>query len=172
MASSRSAGKQRSAARELLARGRDMGTAAIMFHQAVADRLGLNPTDHKCLGRVHEAGEATAGDLAEWTGLTTGAVTGVIDRLERAGFVRRAEHPTDRRKVVVRVVPERFPEVGRLFASLSEAMTALCARYTEPELRVIIDFLTRSADLFRHETRRLHVGQVSQPATSRRPITE
>ena len=168
MASSRTSGKKQ-AARALLERGRNMGTAAIVFHQAVADRLGLNPTDHKCLGLVHEAGEATAGDLAEWTGLTTGAVTGVIDRLEAAGFVRRAEHPTDRRKVVVRVVSERFPEVGRLFASLGEAMTALSARYSEAELRVIIDFLTRSADLFRHETRRLRVVHDSQPATSRRP---
>jgi DNA-binding MarR family transcriptional regulator len=160
MPSSRSAGKKtatkkRGAARELLERGRDMGTAAIMFHQAVADCLGLNATDHKCLGLVHDAGEATAGDLAEWTGLTTGAVTGIIDRLERAGFVRRAEHPTDRRKVVVRVVPERLPEVGRLFASLGESMSTLGARYSEAELRVIIDFLTLSAELFRHETRRL-----------------
>src|SRR6516165_2248368 len=131
MASSRTSGKKRGAARELLLRGREMGTAAIIFHQAVADCLGLNPMDHKCLGLVHDAGEATAGDLAEWTGLTTGAVTGVIDRLEQAGFVRRADHPTDRRKVVVRVVPERFPEVGRLFASLAEAMTALSGRYSE-----------------------------------------
>src|SRR6516225_8343013 len=79
----------------LLDQGRDVGTAAIMFHQAVADRLGLNPTDHKCLDLVHRAGGATAGDLAEWTGLTTGAITGLIDRLERAGFVRREDHPGD-----------------------------------------------------------------------------
>ena len=157
MASSRTSGKKQ-AARALLERGRNMGTAAIVFHQAVADRLGLNPTDHKCLGLVHEAGEATAGDLAEWTGLTTGAVTGVIDRLEAAGFVRRAEHPTDRRKVVVRVVSERFPEVGRLFASLAEAMTALCGHYSEAELRVIVDYLTRSAELFRRETRLLRAS--------------
>ncbi len=142
-------------ARGILERGREMGTAAIMFHQAVADRLGLNTTDHKCLELVHRAGGATAGDLADWTGLTTGAVTGIIDRLEKAGFVRREEHPTDRRKVVVRVVPERLPEVGRLFTSLAEGMTALCARYTEAELRVIMDHMTRSAELFRHETRRL-----------------
>jgi len=122
--------KKNDSARALLDQGRDVGTAAIMFHQPVADRLGLNPTDHKCLDLVHRAGGATAGDLADWTGLTTGAVTGLIDRLERAGFVRREDHPTDRRKVVVRVVPESLPEVGRLFASLGEGMLALCARYS------------------------------------------
>jgi DNA-binding MarR family transcriptional regulator len=154
MGSSRSRGKKDKAG-ALLEHGRDVGTAAIMFHQAVADRLGLNPTDHKCLDLVHRAGGATAGDLADWTELTTGAVTGVIDRLERAGFVRREEHPGDRRKVVVRVIPERLPEVGRLFASLAEAMTALCGCYSEAELRVIVDYLTRSAELFRRETRLL-----------------
>ena len=158
MASSRTSGKKQ-AARALLERGRNMGTAAIVFHQAVADRLGLNPTDHKCLDLVHRAGGATAGDLADWTELTTGAVTGVIDRLERAGFVRREEHPDDRRKVVVRVIPGRLPEVGRLFASLAEAMTALCGHYSEAELRVIVDYLTRSAELFRRETRLLRPGR-------------
>jgi len=157
MASSRSRGKKQRA-RALLDHGRDVGTAAIMFHQAVADRLGLNPTDHKCLDLVRRAGGATAGDLADWTELTTGAVTGVIDRLERAGFVRREEHPADRRKVVVRVIPERLPEVGRLFTSLGEAMTALCGRYSEAELRVIVDYLSRAADLFRRETRLLRAG--------------
>jgi DNA-binding MarR family transcriptional regulator len=130
-----------------------------MFHQAVADRLGLNPTDHKCLDLVHRAGGATAGDLAEWTGLTTGAITGLIDRLERAGFVRREDHPGDRRKVVVRVVPERLADVARLFRSLSEGMTELCGRYSEAELRVIADYMSRSADLFRQETRRLREGR-------------
>jgi DNA-binding MarR family transcriptional regulator len=157
MASTRIRGKK-DLARALLDQGRHMGTAAIMFHQAVADRLGLNPTDHKCLDLMRGSGGATAGELADWTGLTTGAVTGIIDRLERAGFVRREEHPTDRRKVVVRVIPERLPEVGRLFTSLGEAMTALCGHYSEAELRVIVDYLTRSADLFRRETRLLRAG--------------
>ena len=158
--SSGKAPRKNSTAQALLEQGRDVGTAAIMFHQAVADRLGLNPTDHKCLDLVHRAGGATAGDLADWTGLTTGAVTGLIDRLERAGFVRREDHPTDRRKVVVRVVPERLSDVGRLFHSLGEGMKELSARYSEAQLRVIVDYMSRSAELFRHETRRLRGEQV------------
>src|SRR5262249_43014336 len=72
---------------------RQLSAATIMFHQAVADRLGMNVTDHKCADILERNGPMTAGELAERTGLTTGAITGVIDRLEKAGFVRRAEHP-------------------------------------------------------------------------------
>lgn len=143
--------------------GSDMGTVAMVLHQTIADRLGLNPTDHKCLEILGRAPDPTAGELAEWTGLTTGAVTAVIDRLERAGFVQRQAHPTDRRKVVVRVNPERLQEVQRLFEPLGEAMYALCSEYSEGELETIADYLTRAADLFRHEARRLREGNRPPP---------
>ena len=64
-----------------------------MFHQAIADRLGLNVTDHKCIDLLLMKGPLTAGELAGMTGLTTGAITAVIDRLEKAGFVRREDDP-------------------------------------------------------------------------------
>jgi DNA-binding MarR family transcriptional regulator len=135
--------------------GRDLGTAALVFHQTVADRLGLNPTDHKCLELLHDAADPTAGDLAEWTGLTTGAVTGVIDRLERRGFVRREAHPTDRRKIIIRPIPERFDEVASLFSGLAEKMGRLSAGYSEAELAIVTDHMARSAEIFRSETQRL-----------------
>jgi DNA-binding MarR family transcriptional regulator len=142
--------------------GRDLGTAAIVFHQTIADRLGLNPTDHKCLDLLQRAEDATAGDLADWTGLTTGAVTGVIDRLEQRGFVRREAHPTDRRKVLIRVIPDRFAELHKLFGSFCAGMETLCTRYSARDLKVIADYLSRSADLFRRETQRLQ-GEDSGP---------
>ncbi len=75
---------------------RDLSTETILLHQAIADRLGLNPTDHKCLSLLLDAGEPiTAGELAVRTGLTTGAITGIVDRLERARFVRRERDPND-----------------------------------------------------------------------------
>src|SRR4051812_25029573 len=80
---------------------RQLSAATIMFHQAVADRLGLNVTDHKCVDLLQRNGPLTAGELAQHTGLTTGAITGVIDRLEKAGFVRRAEDANDRRRVII-----------------------------------------------------------------------
>src|SRR5262245_22826573 len=102
-----------------------------MFHQAVADRLGLNPTDHKCADFLWTRGPMTAGELAELTGLTTGAITGVIDRLERGGFVRREDDPGDRRRVVVRAVPKRLRQIGRLFEDVAARMAELSARYTD-----------------------------------------
>src|SRR6516165_10656801 len=103
--------------------GRQLSAATIMFHQAVADRLGLNPTDHKCIDLLALKGLMTAGELADATGLTTGAITGVIDRLEGAGFVRREEDPNDRRRVILRAIPKPYREIARLFESLARAMT-------------------------------------------------
>src|SRR5262245_4409010 len=80
---------------------RQLSTATILFHQAIADRLGLNVTDHKCADILLRTGPVTAGELARQTGLTTGAITGVIDRLEKAGFVRRIRDADDRRRVIV-----------------------------------------------------------------------
>src|SRR5215831_16503044 len=80
---------------------RQLSTATILFHQAIADRLGMNVTDHKCADILLRTGAITAGELSRRTGLTTGAITGVIDRLEKAGFVRRAKDAGDRRRVIV-----------------------------------------------------------------------
>src|SRR5690349_15820511 len=77
--------------------GRRLSTATIMFHQAVADRLGLNLTDHKCVDLLLLNGPLTAGELASLTALTTGAITAALDRLERGGFVKREDDPEDRR---------------------------------------------------------------------------
>src|SRR5215475_10461124 len=110
--------------------GRRLSTATIMFHQALADQLGLHPTDHKCIGLLGSAGSATAGELAEATGLTTGAITGVIDRLEAAGFVRREDDPHDRRRVIIRVVPKRYGDIARLFEPFAAAVFEMGSRYT------------------------------------------
>jgi DNA-binding MarR family transcriptional regulator len=135
--------------------GRQMSTATIMFHQAVADRIGLNPTDHKCADLLFMKGPMTAGELSQLTGLTTGAITGVIDRLEGAGFAQREADPNDRRRVVVRVLPKCHREVGRLFESLAAAVEALCSRYSDRQLTVILDFMNRSREMAHEETLKL-----------------
>src|SRR5690349_14213596 len=89
--------------------GRRMSTRALLFHSAVTERLGLNASDHKCAEFIFNEPGMTAGRLAELTGLSTGAITGVIDRLEHAGFVRRANDPHDRRRVVILPTPETAP---------------------------------------------------------------
>jgi DNA-binding MarR family transcriptional regulator len=104
---------------------------------------------------LHLNGPMTAGELADLTGLTTGAITGVVDRLEAAGFVCREDDPDDRRRVIVRVVPKSLQRVGRLFTSLAAAMVELCGRYTDRELAIILDFMTRSREVARQETLKL-----------------
>ncbi|MGH2460296.1 MAG: MarR family winged helix-turn-helix transcriptional regulator, partial [Chloroflexota bacterium] len=73
--------------------GRELSTAVVLFHEAIAERLGMSATEWKCLDVLGRAGPITARELAEQTGLTTGAITGLVDRLERAGYVRRVPNP-------------------------------------------------------------------------------
>lgn len=126
---------------------RKMGAQSVLLSDLVATRVGLNSTDLECLDLLHLAGAITAGRLAEHTGLTTGATTAVIDRLERAGFVRRRRDPDDRRRVFVEVVPESTDRVMPLYVRLAEAMERLNERYDEEHLAVVVDFLTRSFDV-------------------------
>lgn len=125
---------------------REMSTETIMFHQAVADVLGLHITDHKCLDLLYRYGAMPAGRLAELTGLTTGAVTGVIDRLEKAGYVRRANDPKDRRRTIVE--PTRNKKLEKklegIFAPLGDRMDKLMSSYSDGELAFLLDVLTRA----------------------------
>lgn len=130
----------------LVVAGRQLSTATIMFHQAIADRLGLNVTDHKCMDLLLLNGSLTAGELAGMTGLTTGAITAVIDRLEKGGFVRREDDPRDRRRVIVQVIPKRCRDIERLFEPFGATFGKLCGRYNDEQLAVILDFMIRSRE--------------------------
>jgi DNA-binding MarR family transcriptional regulator len=139
----------------LLDASRQLSTQTVFFHQAVAKYLGLNITDHKCLDLVLGMGRATAGQLAELTGLTTGAITSVINRLEKAGFVRRVKDPHDLRIVLVEPVPSHLQRIQEVFAPLAEAMAELYSRYSSDELQLILDYLERSAQVLARQTERL-----------------
>jgi DNA-binding MarR family transcriptional regulator len=116
----------------------------------------MNITDHKCADILLRTGPIAAGELARRTGLTTGAITGVIDRLERTGFVRRAADPDDRRRVIIEPLPRRIEQViGPLFASMAQATAELCARYTTPELQVVRDFAARAHQMAYSQARQL-----------------
>lgn len=132
-------------------------TWTVMFHQAAALRMGFNPTDVKCAGLLQETGAITAGELAALTGLTTGAVTGVIDRLEKAGLVRRVPDPQDRRKVIVAPIENAAyrAEGMRFFAPLGEATAELMAGYSDAELAIILDFVERGTELMKAQTARV-----------------
>ena len=122
---------------------REVSGTGVLFSQAAAERLGLNSTDLECLGMI-AAGPTTAGQLARATGLTTGAITGVIDRLERAGYARREHDKTDRRRVLVHVNPGAMEKAAPIFEPMRRASAEALSRYTDTELALILDFLTRA----------------------------
>jgi len=118
----------------------------IVFSQAVADRLGLAVTDAEALDQLARLGRATAGQIAELTGLTTGAATRMIDRLEQSGFVRRAADPADRRRVIVEPILGRVRDVEAQYASLRAATQGAIERYSDKDLDLIRDYLERAIE--------------------------
>jgi DNA-binding MarR family transcriptional regulator len=136
---------------------REMSTETIMFHQAVADVLGLHITDHKCLDLIRQYGAMPAGKLAELTGLTTGAVTGTIDRLEKAGYVRRANDPKDRRRTIVEPTKNKKLErkIEAIFIPFHERMHKLLSSYSDSELAFLLDVLTKTLDQSHQELMKL-----------------
>jgi DNA-binding MarR family transcriptional regulator len=139
-------GKQALAGRLMLALRRS-SAAGVLHGQTIARRVGVNSTDLECLDLILMSGPSTAGEIARHTGLTSGAVTGLIDRLERLGLVERTADPADRRKVLVRVREDKIGPIAALYAPLEKAMQALLAGYSKEELKVLIDFSERAGDL-------------------------
>ncbi|MFF9622230.1 MarR family winged helix-turn-helix transcriptional regulator [Streptomyces griseosporeus] len=132
-----------------------------LFNQAVADHLGLHPTDLQCLNLLTlEAGPVTTGRIAELTGLTTGSATRLVDRLERAGYVRRERDAADRRKVLVVAVPEKVAEFGRMWDRLGAPWSALFDDLDDAELSLIIGHMRRTVELSGEQVARLRAGEV------------
>ena len=147
------------------------GTATVLFHHAVAERLGLGPSDHKCLDLVRERGSMTASELASLTGLTTGAITGVVGRLLRAGFLAREPDPHDGRKQILTVTEEAYRRIGAVFDGLAaETVGALVDGFDDEQLATIAEFLRRATDLTLRRTAQLR-GQSLVDGTRRRPST-
>jgi DNA-binding MarR family transcriptional regulator len=114
-----------------------------LFGQSVANRVGLSSSDMECLDFVILEGRVTAGRLAEVTGLTTGAITGVVDRLEEAGLVRRERDDHDRRKVFIAAIPENTAKIGKFYEHLQRAMLKVWDSYSDAELRLLLRFATQ-----------------------------
>ena len=140
--------------------GFKLSTATILFHAAVADRLGLNVTDVKCYSLVRQRGPLTAGELAELTGLTTGAITGVVDRLEKAGVVHRVRDVSDRRRVILEVVhkPAHEQMLQALYGPMGGAISQLVESYNAEDRATILDFLTKATDILEKSTSELRQG--------------
>ena len=137
--------------------GRELSTVSIFFHQSIATKLGINVTDTRCFELMsrYAQGPLTAGDLARHTGLTTGAVTGILDRLEKAGLVERFRDSSDRRKVFVRPCLEALQRVGRLYQGLAAASLKHASGYSTKELELVKSYLEGSLQVLRDQTTKL-----------------
>jgi DNA-binding MarR family transcriptional regulator len=142
MTSARAAESTRNVPEDVLERfgqlGRELSTITVLFHSRIAEQMGLSGTDHKCLELVLNAKQPlTAGQIAQLSGLSTGAVTGVIDRLERRGFARRVRDPHDRRKVLVEIADFEESEYQHLFQGMLELTEEVLGKFAPEEWDVL-----------------------------------
>jgi DNA-binding MarR family transcriptional regulator len=134
---------------------REQGISSVLFRNAIGRKLGLNITDSECLSFLTIKGISTPTQLARYTGLTTGSVTAMLDRLEKAKFIRRKRNPKDRRGLLIEINAETAEITRQLVVGVQKAHIELIARYTDKELKTIIDFLTRFTDNVKAQTQKI-----------------
>lgn len=129
---------------QFVARMRGLGSRTVLYQQNVAGALGLYNNDFLSVDILREKGPITAGELSKLTGLATGSVTALIDRLEKFGYVRRQNDPNDRRKVIIVPLYEQKEDVSNTYIPLHNEMVKLASSYTDAELELITLFLERA----------------------------
>jgi DNA-binding MarR family transcriptional regulator len=137
-------------------------SATDRFDQAVADALGLNRTDMRCLDVLSREGPVTAGRLAEATGLTSGAMTTAVDRLERAGYAQRIRDSDDRRRVLVQLTPQAGAHAGQFYGEHTALSERLYHRYTHEQLELLLEFVRQG-----REFNEQHAAQVELETRAR-----
>lgn len=126
---------------EMIVQLRSFSAGAILFNQKVADCIGLHLTDMQCMNLLDMLGTSTPGKLAECMGLTTGGVTVMLDRLEKAGCVKREPNPDDRRSVLVRVNARKMEKIDVYYAGLAKELDAYILTVPQSDLETVVDFL-------------------------------
>ena len=146
---------------------RKMGAQSVIASRTIADRFGMHMTDLEVLDLIFLRGAVSAGELADATGLTSGSVTALIDRLANAGYVERCDDPSDRRKVLVRIRHDAIEPLKATYASMQKRMYSLWSTFDPRELEVIINFITRSTEL--HVDCCKEIQRLAPPSLQRRP---
>ncbi len=134
---------------------REYGISTVLFRHAVGERLGVNVTDMECLALIFFKGLSTPSELARYTGLTSGATTAMLDRLEKARLIERRPNPNDRRGTWIVLTRERNQEMDALFTPEREAIAKLDRDYSETELEIIADYLGKLAGIWEQGRERL-----------------
>ncbi|MEV6152507.1 MarR family transcriptional regulator [Nonomuraea sp. NPDC052129] len=133
--------------------------AYALFNQALADHLGIHPTDLQCVALLDlEAGPVSTGEIARLTGLTPGSATRLVDRLEKAGLVVRHTDPADRRRALVALAPSAQTRIGDAWETPGKAFAEVMESYSDAELAVIADYLRRAGAVGRAQAERLGKG--------------
>jgi DNA-binding MarR family transcriptional regulator len=125
---------------------RELNSQLSLLNHHVGDRLGLKDVDLECLDVIARHGPLGPSALARRAGLHPATITGILDRLERAGWIARAPDPSDRWAVVVRAWRDRNAELFRLYAGMNRSMDQLCAGYSDEQLELLAEFLRRTTD--------------------------
>jgi len=149
---------------------RHLSTQLSLLTHRVGGRLELKGADLECLDLIDTCGPIGPSELARRTGLHPATMTGIIDRLERGGWITRERDPHDRRAVVVQVVRSRGQELLRMFAGMNAALTEICADYTDAELAVIARFLNQTADAGRAAAEELPTSPLPDPLVHSRHL--
>ena len=131
------------------------GMRSVLFQQNMAQKIGVSHTDLKSAEILNETGPITAGELSKITGLSTGSVTALINRLEKSGYVKRERDQLDGRKVMIMPIPERQEQYKSHYQSLSMATKELCSAYNEQELILINQFVEEITKIMDKENDKL-----------------
>jgi DNA-binding MarR family transcriptional regulator len=123
---------------------RDLGISMVLFRHVVGNRLGVNVTDMECLGLLALKGIATPKELSAYTGLSSGATTAMLDRLERNHLIKRSPNPGDRRGIHISIDKQTAEQNASMFTSTRQVQNELVASYSEAELKILSDFFVRS----------------------------
>jgi DNA-binding MarR family transcriptional regulator len=147
-----------SAIADLMRAGRENSRLSVVFRYAIAERLGLTVSDLECLDFLADVGPATAGQVAERTNLTTGAVTSMLRRLQQAGWVTAERDPADRRRVIVTLRAERAAELERPYERFAERAERLVEGYSLEEVMLLVRHFGRMQAMYLAELDRLRSG--------------
>lgn len=122
---------------------REYGLSTVLYRHAIGAKLGVNVTDMECLAALFFKGLSTPTELATYTGLSSGATTAMLDRLEAAGLIERRPNPVDRRGTLISIAKKSAKKLGPFFTPIRTAQASVMSNYSEKELLLVAGFLEK-----------------------------